>query len=161
LQGSLHGFEKMVESVLVTNTKQRKSDETRKANRWLRRALNQAAWGAAHFHRLIAKRGSKRAIVAVGHKILVLAHYLLQFNCPVRELGADYLPEASCPKPLPIPCSPLATPWLPSDAHTYSAGNLSIFDRAFGWFGATKFTRAWKPALLWNQFQVERCLGQS
>ncbi len=44
-----------------------------------RRTLNQAAWAAvrtkntyfaARFHRLAAKRGSKRAIVAIGHKIL-------------------------------------------------------------------------------------------
>jgi transposase len=77
----------------------RKSGKTRKGNRWLRRALNQAAWGAARtkntyfaarFHRLAAKRGSKRAIVAIGHKILVLAHYLLQHNCLFRELGGDY-----------------------------------------------------------------------
>jgi hypothetical protein len=77
----------------------RKRGKTRKGNRWLRRALNQAAWGAARtkntyfaarFHRLAAKRGSKRAIVAIGHKILVLAHCLLQHNSLFRELGADY-----------------------------------------------------------------------
>jgi transposase len=45
---------------------------------------------AARFHRLAAKRGSKRAVVPIGHKILVLTHYLLQHNCPFRELGADY-----------------------------------------------------------------------
>jgi transposase len=84
----------------------RKSGKTRKGNRWLRRALNQAAWAAAptkntyfaaRFHRLAAKRGSKRAIVAVGHKILLLAHYLLQHNCRFRELGADYYPKLRAP----------------------------------------------------------------
>jgi transposase len=77
----------------------RKSGKTRKGNRWLRRALNQAAWAAARtkntyfaarFRHLAAKRGNKRAIVAIGHKLLVLAHYLLQHNCPYRELGGDY-----------------------------------------------------------------------
>ena len=84
----------------------RKSGKTRKGNRWLRRALNQAAWAAARtkntyfaarFHRLAAKRGSKRAIVAIGHKILVLAHYLLQHNRPFRELGADYYQRLRAP----------------------------------------------------------------
>ena len=84
----------------------RKSGKTRKGNRWLRRTLNQEAWAAARtkntyfaarFHRLAAKRGSKRAIVAIGHKILVLAHYLLQHNCPFRELGADYYQRLRAP----------------------------------------------------------------
>jgi transposase len=84
----------------------RKSGRTRKGNRWLRRTLNQAAWAAARtkntyfaarFHRLAAKRGSKRAIVAIGHKILVLAHYLLQHDCPYRELGANYYQRLRVP----------------------------------------------------------------
>jgi transposase len=84
----------------------RKSGKTRKGNRWLRRALNQAAraaartkntYFAARFHRLAAQRGSKRAIVAMGHKILVLAHYLLQHNCPFRELGANYYQQLRAP----------------------------------------------------------------
>ena len=71
-----------------------------------RRTLNQAAWAAvrtkntyfaARFHRLAAKRGSKRAIVAIGHKILVLAHYLLQHDRPFRELGGDYYQKLRAP----------------------------------------------------------------
>jgi hypothetical protein len=65
------------------------------------------AWAAARtkntyldtrFHRLAAKRRSKRAIVAIGHKILVLAHYMLQHNSPFREpnhLSVDYNASAS------------------------------------------------------------------
>jgi transposase len=84
----------------------RKRGKTRKGNRWLRRALNQAAWAAARtkntyfaarFHRLAAKRGSRRAIVAIGHKMLALAHYLLQHNCLFRELGADYYQRLRAP----------------------------------------------------------------
>ncbi len=52
---------------------------------------------AARFHRLAAKRGGKRAIVAIGHKILVLTHYLLQHNCPFREPGADYYQRLRAP----------------------------------------------------------------
>jgi transposase len=84
----------------------RKSGKTRRGNRWLRRALNQAAWAAARtkntylaarFHRLAARRGSKRAIVAIGHKILILAHYMLQHNTPFRELGAEYYQRLGTP----------------------------------------------------------------
>jgi hypothetical protein len=67
---------------------------------------------AARFHRLAAKRGSKRAIVAIGHKILVLTHYLLQHHCPFRELGADYylrLRAPASPNPLSVAGNALAT----------------------------------------------------
>lgn len=85
----------------------RKSGAMRKGNRWLRRALSQAAWAAAHtkrtylaarFHRLCARRGLKRAVVAIAHKLLQIAYWLLQHDCPYRELGGDYFdhlkPEA-------------------------------------------------------------------
>ena len=50
---------------------------------------------------------------------------------PVSRTRSRLLSEASCPKPLPIHCPSLATPWLPGHAHTCSVGNLSIFERAF------------------------------
>jgi hypothetical protein len=40
---------------------------------------------------------ASEAIVAIGHKILVLAHYLLQHNCRFRELGADYYQRLRAP----------------------------------------------------------------
>ena len=77
----------------------RYSGKTRKGNRWLRRILNQAAWAvsrsknsylAARYRRFAARRGKKRAIVAIGHKLLVIAYTLLQRGCEYRDLGADY-----------------------------------------------------------------------
>jgi transposase len=77
----------------------RYSGTTRKGNRWLRRTLNQAAWAvsrckdsylAARYRRLVTRRGKKRAIVAIGHKLLVIAYTLLARDCPYRELGSDY-----------------------------------------------------------------------
>jgi len=44
-----------------------------------------------------ARRASKRAIVAIGHKILVLAHSLLRHSCPFRERGADYYQRLRTP----------------------------------------------------------------
>jgi transposase len=77
----------------------RKSGKTRKANRWLKRVLTQAAWAASHvkksyfyaqFHRLARKRGKKRAIIAVAHSILLTAYHMLSRRQHYRELGADF-----------------------------------------------------------------------
>jgi transposase len=86
----------------------RLSGRTRKGNHALRQGLIQAAHAAAHtkntylaaqYHRLAARRGSKRAIVAVAHSILVIAYCLLSRQEPYRELGGDYFdrlrPEAT------------------------------------------------------------------
>jgi hypothetical protein len=73
--------------------------KTRKGNPWLRRILGQSAWAAARtkntyvaaqFRRLAAKRGRKRAIVAVGHTLLVVGYYLLSKKCLYQDLGPDY-----------------------------------------------------------------------
>jgi transposase len=72
---------------------------TRPGNRWLRRALAEAAWAAsrakdsylrAQFRRLASKRGKKRALVAVGHSLLVIIYHLLKNDVEYRDLGADY-----------------------------------------------------------------------
>ena len=41
-------------------------------------------------HRLAARRGGKRAIIAVAHALLVMAYHMLQRNVDYRELGPDY-----------------------------------------------------------------------
>ena len=77
-----------------------KGGRARKGNRWLRTALVQAAWAAgrakgtylqAQFRRLSARRGAKRAAMAVGHTVLVMVYHVLSRGEPYRELGADYL----------------------------------------------------------------------
>jgi transposase len=78
----------------------RLSGKPRKGSAWLRRSLCQAAWAASHtketylaarFHRLAARKGKKRAIVAVAHTILVSLYHMLKNKQPYRELGADFL----------------------------------------------------------------------
>lgn len=80
----------------------RKSGRTGSGNRWLREALLEAAWAAARsrhtylsaqYHRLAARRGTKRAIVAVAHTILVIIHHLLEEDTVYRELGGNYFDE--------------------------------------------------------------------
>jgi transposase len=80
----------------------RRSGKTRKGNPWLRSTLIEAAraagrtkgtYLAAQYHRLAARRGTKRAAVAVGHTILVIAYRLLSESDVYRELGGRYFDE--------------------------------------------------------------------
>ena len=77
----------------------RRSGKTTKGNKWLRRTLTQAAWGAskrkgrylsAQYRRLASRRGKNRAIVAVGHTILVAAYYILKDGVEYHDLGGDH-----------------------------------------------------------------------
>jgi hypothetical protein len=45
------------------------------------------------YYRLAGRRGAKRAIVAVAHRILIAVYYMLVRHEPFRELGATYLDE--------------------------------------------------------------------
>lgn len=64
----------------------RKSGKTRKGDPWLRAALIEAAHAASRtkdtalsalYRRLVVRRGKKKAIVAVAHRILVIAYHVL------------------------------------------------------------------------------------
>ena len=46
---------------------------------------------SARYHRLAARRGKKRALVAVGHSILKSVWHVLKEACEYKELGAEYL----------------------------------------------------------------------
>ena len=39
----------------------------------------------------MGRRGKKRALIAVGHKILSAAYHILKNHEPFKELGYDYL----------------------------------------------------------------------
>jgi transposase len=80
----------------------RKSGKTRKGSPWLRRALVEAAHGAARtknkyfqalYHRLAARRGKQRALVAVGHSLLVTGYYLITRQTTYEDLGGNYFDE--------------------------------------------------------------------
>ena len=81
----------------------RKSGKTGKGNPWLKSVLVEAAQAAAHtkdtylsaqYHRLAARRGSKKAIIAVAHSILVIAYYIIKRKEPYRELGGNHFDES-------------------------------------------------------------------
>lgn len=72
----------------------------RKGNVHLRTALVEAAVAASRkkgsylrdkFYRLRARRGTKRAAMAIGHEILIAAYHMLSTDMPHRDLGATYL----------------------------------------------------------------------
>lgn len=77
----------------------RKRTRMKSGNAWLRRALAEAAWAAAHskesylgaqYRRLAARRGKKRALMAVAHTILTIIYHMLKDNRPYCDLGPDY-----------------------------------------------------------------------
>jgi transposase len=88
----------------------RKGGRIRKANRWLKSALAQAAWGAgrtrrsyfsAQHRRLTTRRGIKRANIAVAHSLLEVAHHLLSqpaLQKPYVDLGPDYFQKHHDPQ---------------------------------------------------------------
>jgi transposase len=77
----------------------RRTGRTTKGNRWLRQAVVQAGWAASHskttylgarYRRVARRRGAKRALLAVGHTLLVIVYQVLRTRGAYRELGADY-----------------------------------------------------------------------
>jgi transposase len=80
----------------------RRSGRTGHANPWLSSTLVEAAWAAvrtkstylsAQYHRIAARRGKKRAIVAVAHSILVIIYHMLRDHRPYQDLGDNYFDE--------------------------------------------------------------------
>jgi transposase len=80
----------------------RKTGKTTKGNVWLRSALIEAAQAASRtkdtylssqYHHLAARRGAKKALVAVAHSILRIVWHLLHHDCEYVDLGARYLEE--------------------------------------------------------------------
>jgi transposase len=77
----------------------RRSGQTTKGSTYLRAAVTQAAWAAAHtkntylaaqYHRLIRRLGKNKALVAVGHSLMVIIYHVLAQRAGYRELGGDY-----------------------------------------------------------------------
>lgn len=75
---------------------------TGKGNRHLRTALVEAAQAASRtkgtylakqYQRVAARRGHKRAVVAVAHSILIIAYHLIKDGTTYQDLGANYFDE--------------------------------------------------------------------
>ena len=80
----------------------RKTEHVRKGSPWLKEGLVEAARAAARtkgtylssqYHRLAARKGAKRAAVAVAHTMIVIAYHLLLRGTTYQDLGYNYLDE--------------------------------------------------------------------
>ena len=85
----------------------RRSGKTAKGNKWLKRALLEAAYAgarkkhsylAAQYRRLAARRGKKRAAVAVARTILIAAWHILKEEVEYQDLGGDYFDKLNVEK---------------------------------------------------------------
>ena len=77
----------------------RRSTRTRKGSPWLKTALVTAAWAAvrtkgsylqAQFLRIKARRGAKKAILAVAASMLTATWHMLKHRVEYRDLGAEH-----------------------------------------------------------------------
>ena len=77
----------------------RRSTRVRQGAPWLKTTLVTSAWGAvrqkdsylqAQFHRLRARRGAKKAIVAVAASMLTAAYHMLKNGVEYHDLGAEH-----------------------------------------------------------------------
>ena len=78
----------------------KKPGTTTEGNKCLKSILTEFAWIAsrmkgtylrAKYQSLVGRRGKKRALVAVGHKILIMCYHILKYKVACKELGPDYL----------------------------------------------------------------------
>jgi transposase len=80
----------------------RRSSHIGAGNPWLRGTLVEAAWAASHakqtylagqYRRLAARRGTKRALIAVAHTILIIAYRIIRDGTTYEDLGSNYYDE--------------------------------------------------------------------
>ena len=78
----------------------KKSSRITHGDKWLKAMIVQCAWGATRtkgtylrskYDSLVGRRGKKKALIAVGHKILIAAYFILKYKECYKELGGDYL----------------------------------------------------------------------
>jgi len=80
----------------------RKSGKTRHGNQMVKTTLIQAAQSIAHtrgnylsamYHRLAARKGAKKAAVAVAHALLVIIYRMLKDGTRYKDLGGNFFDE--------------------------------------------------------------------
>jgi transposase len=85
----------------------RMSGRTRKANRYVKRAMCQAAWAASHtkntyltafYRRMAIRKGAPKAVMALAHHMLVVVHQILSRGEEYVEFGGDYYDRRNKPK---------------------------------------------------------------
>ena len=77
-----------------------KSGRITYGNKYLRSTLVELGWAASRtkntyfgskFKSMVGRRGKKKTIIALGHKILIAAYHIIKDKVEFKELGADHL----------------------------------------------------------------------
>lgn len=78
----------------------KKSSRITHGDKYLKILLVQCAWAATRtkntylrskYNSLVVRRGKKRALIAVGHKILIAAYFILKDQVAYKDLGVEFL----------------------------------------------------------------------
>lgn len=68
----------------------------------MKATLTESAWGAtrtkksyykAKYESMVVRRGKKRALIAIGHKILCASYHIIKNKEAFKDLGYEYLME--------------------------------------------------------------------
>jgi RHS repeat-associated protein len=79
------------------------SSRTTQGNCWLRATVTEAAWAGSRkkgsvlylkFHRLVPRRGKRRALIAAAHTLLVIAYCVLTRGVPYRKTDEEAATKA-------------------------------------------------------------------
>ncbi len=85
----------------------KKSSRITHGDKFLKILLVQCAWAATRtkgtylrskYDSLVVRRGKKRALIAVGHKILIASYFILQDKVAYTELGSEFLQNRNLDK---------------------------------------------------------------
>ena len=80
----------------------KKSSKTQKGNSFLKGTLTESAWAAsktkdtsynAFYHNIVRRRGKKRALVALAHRMLVDIYYVLKKGEAYQDIGFEAVRE--------------------------------------------------------------------
>ena len=78
----------------------KKSGRITHGDKYLKILLVQCAWAATRtkntylrskYDSLVVRRGKKRALIAIGHKILIASYFILKEQVAYRDLGVEFL----------------------------------------------------------------------
>ena len=85
----------------------KKSSRITHGDKFLKILLVQCAWAATRtkntylrskYDSLVVRRGKKRALIAVGHKILIATYFILKDKVAYKELGSEFLKNRNLDK---------------------------------------------------------------
>jgi hypothetical protein len=85
----------------------RMSGRTRKANRYVKRAMCQAAWAASHtkntylsafYRRMAIRKGAPKAVMALAHHMITVVHQVLSRREEYVEFGGNYYDQRNKPR---------------------------------------------------------------